>query len=69
MDELTRNELDLCRQWFDAVLDLSPQYLEAPDFQLAAKIHAALGLRLAHSVRDRLPGPEGAEPHPEVAKF
>lgn len=67
--ELTRDELDLCRQWFNSVFDVNPQYLGAPDFQLAAKLHGALGLRLANSVRDRLPVPEGAEPHPDAAKF
>lgn len=43
--ELTREEIDLLRQWYNAVEDLSPEYLEQKDHDLAAKIHAVLGIK------------------------
>ena len=44
MMELNRYELNLIRQWFNAVQDLSPEYLEQKDDKLAEKIHLALGM-------------------------
>lgn len=43
--ELSRQEVDLLRQWYNAVQDLSPQYLEARDHELAAKILTELGIK------------------------
>lgn len=47
---LTRDELELCRQWFDAVQDVNPEYLQPSDFVLAKKIHELLGMRVPHSI-------------------
>lgn len=40
--ELTNEELNLARQWFNAVDDLSPKYLEQSDRDLAVKIRNLL---------------------------
>jgi hypothetical protein len=40
---LDRAELDLLRQWYDAVSDLNHKYLEPADHALYARIMAALG--------------------------
>lgn len=50
-------EVDLIRQWFNAVQDLNPDYLESNDYVLAVKIHKLLGLRVANSVLEKLPNP------------
>ncbi len=42
---LTNEELDLVRQWFDAVADLNPSYLDEADYALALKIYAVLGAK------------------------
>lgn len=60
---LTRDQLDLVRQWFNAVQDLNHKYLEPADYRLAVEIHRALGMRVPHSVlrgggRDRARGEE-----------
>jgi hypothetical protein len=41
--EFTPEELDLLRQWYDAVQDSAPEYLEQRDHMLAIKILTALG--------------------------
>lgn len=37
-------DLDRLRQWFNSLLDLHPRYLEPRDYELADRIHRALGL-------------------------
>lgn len=54
MSELTNEELNLARQWFNAVQDLNPGYLELADYSLAAKIHEALGVRVPNSISTHL---------------
>lgn len=44
--DLTREEIDLLRQWYNAVQDLSPEYLEQKDHDLAAKIYSKLGIKM-----------------------
>ncbi len=39
----TRDEVDLFRQWFNAVQDLSPAYLNEADRDLARKVHYIVG--------------------------
>lgn len=51
--ELTKDELELCRQWFDAVQDLNPRYLEMPDYFLARKIYSNLGMRVPESIASK----------------
>lgn len=46
--KFSRAELDLLRQWFNAVEDSNPLYLEEADRILAQRIHAALGARMAN---------------------
>lgn len=46
----TKEELDLVRQWFDAVQDLNPAYLEKADYVLAKRVYEALGHRVPSSI-------------------
>lgn len=50
MVTLTLEELNLARQWFDAVQDFNPEYLEPADYGLAVKIHNELGMRVPQSI-------------------
>lgn len=50
MPELSKDELHLIRQWFDAVQDLNPKYLERPDYLLARRVYEALEMRVPHSI-------------------
>lgn len=42
--EFSKEELNLLRQWYNAVQDVNPKYLEAADHQLAHKILVELGM-------------------------
>ena len=46
----TDAKLDIYRQWFDAVQDLSPEYLEPLDYQLAKQLYEELGMRVPKSI-------------------
>lgn len=48
--ELRGSQLNLCRQWFNAVQDLNPAYLTPADYQLAREIYEQLGMRVPQSV-------------------
>lgn len=48
--ELMAEELELVRQWFNAVQDLNPHYLEKSDYELARKIYQRLGIRVPSSI-------------------
>lgn len=52
--ELTDAELELCRQWFDAVQDLNLGYLDRPDYFLAKKIYHRLGMRVPESISSKV---------------
>jgi len=47
---LTQNELYKVCQWFNAVQDLNPEYLEKEDYQLAKSIYEKLQLRVPNSM-------------------
>jgi hypothetical protein len=47
---LTEKEMDICRQWFNAVQDLNAGYLRPYDYALAEKLHQLLELRVPDSV-------------------
>lgn len=47
---LSAQELDLCRQWFDAVRDLSPAYLARADYVLGMRLYEVQGMRVPNSV-------------------
>lgn len=51
---LTNEETHLLRQWFNAVQDLNPAYLEAQDYVLAEKIIKSLGLRVPISISEKV---------------
>jgi hypothetical protein len=42
----TREQMELMRQWFNAVEDLNPLYLEKQDYELAKTLYDALGMRV-----------------------
>lgn len=54
LDGLDSRDLELVRQWFDAVQDVNPEYLEAEDFALAKKVYGRLNLRVPRSVIEGL---------------
>jgi hypothetical protein len=49
---LTNAETHLLRQWFNAVQDLNPSYLESDDYCLVDKIIKSLGLRVPNSISE-----------------
>ncbi|BBE51790.1 hypothetical protein OYT1_ch2274 [Ferriphaselus amnicola] len=58
--KLTKEQLELTRQWFDAVQDLNPRYLTQEDCVLANAIYQELGMRVPHSIVNMLPEKSGA---------
>jgi len=50
--EVTKDELNLIRQWFDAVQDALPKYLMQDDYRLAIRIYEDLVQRVPHSILD-----------------
>jgi len=52
--QLTNEELELCRQWFNSVQDRNPDYLTGDDYTLAIKIYEKLGIRVSNSIRDSI---------------
>lgn len=51
MMDLTREELDLCRQWFNAVVDIAPEYLDKDDYRLAIRLYETLGHFIPEDLR------------------
>ena len=43
--ELSKDEIDRLRQWYNAVEDMAPEYLEEADLALYLKIMRVLGLK------------------------
>lgn len=52
MSDFSKDELHLIRQWFDAVQDTNPKYLERADYLLARRLYEALEMLVPHSIRD-----------------
>lgn len=50
---LTDEQIDLCRQWFNAVQDLSPEYLTPADYALARRLYAERGMRVPKSIMEK----------------
>jgi hypothetical protein len=50
----SEDELELFRQWFNAVEDLNPKYLERKDYLLAKKVLDELGARAPNSMLEKL---------------
>lgn len=48
-----QRDADLYRQWFNAVQDLSPAYLEPADYIAAKALYERLNLRMPSSIRER----------------
>ena len=56
MSELTNEEFDLCRQWFDSVQDVNPDYLHQDDYVLAEKLYKLLDMRVPNSISNQIKG-------------
>ncbi len=54
--QLTDDELDVCRQWFNSVQDTNGGYLTGHDYVLAEKLYLHLGLRVPDSVKQAAHG-------------
>lgn len=52
--QFSQKEVDMMRQWFDAVQDVTPGYLNGPDYTLAAQVYALLGVRVPGSIVGRM---------------
>lgn len=50
----SEEDLELFRQWFNAVEDLNPKYLERKDYLLAKKVLDELGVRAPKSMLEKL---------------
>lgn len=48
---LTEQDIGLIRQWFEVVQDVSPEYLNKHDYELAKKVYEAVGLVVPNSVK------------------
>lgn len=44
--ELSKQELHLIREWFDALEDTRPDYIDTADYALAKRIYEAAGMRV-----------------------
>ncbi|EKH9212929.1 hypothetical protein PAQ92_004719 [Vibrio parahaemolyticus] len=51
--QLSDEQLHRIRQWFDAVQDLNPSFLEKEDYILAKSIYESLGMRVPNSINDK----------------
>jgi hypothetical protein len=47
---LSKEEVDVCRQWFDALQDVHGGYLNPLDYTLASKLYQMVGLRVPDSI-------------------
>lgn len=47
---ISNDDLDLIRQWFDAVQDLNPEFLTREDYVLAGRIYSELGIPVPTSI-------------------
>lgn len=61
----SRDDFDLCRQWFDSVQDTNGGYLNKVDYVLAAKLYQHMGMRVPSSIA----GPAALpQPQPQSAQ-
>jgi hypothetical protein len=54
MVKMTEKELNLIREWFNAVQDLNDEYLDINDYKLAGKIYKILGLQIPDKIFDEM---------------
>jgi hypothetical protein len=52
--KLTSAELDRVKEWFNALEDLSRDYLNQEDYVLAKKLHEELGISVSPSITSRI---------------
>lgn len=50
----SEGELELFRQWFNALEDLSPKFLDGKDYLLAKKVLDELGVRAPKSMLEKM---------------
>lgn len=49
---LRREDLNMVRQWFDAMQDMAPESLARADYRLARIVYEALEMRVPRSISD-----------------
>jgi hypothetical protein len=42
---ITLDDADRCRQWFDAICDVNPEFLDSEDYRLGLSLYDACGMR------------------------
>ena len=50
---MTKEQLDLFRQWFNSIEDTNAGYLNAADYTLYIEIMKELGLRISHKTTEK----------------
>ena len=48
--DLSKDDLDMLRQWFDSIQDTNAGYLIPADYHLAKRIYEHLGMRAPESI-------------------
>ena len=51
IEPFSSTDLNLIRQWFNAVQDVTPQFLDANDYRLAIRIMGMTGFPIYDSMR------------------
>lgn len=49
----TVEDVDLFRQWFESVQDVSPDYLHVRDYDLAVRVYESIGRKVSLTVQGR----------------
>jgi hypothetical protein len=60
--EISGNDLHRVRQWFDAIQDTNPAYLEIGDFVLAKRIYESFSQYVPRSITERISSPAPVDP-------
>lgn len=47
---ITPEQANLVRQWFDSLQDIHPEYLEQKDYELAVELYKFIGTELPSSI-------------------
>ena len=52
--DLTKDEINIIREWFGVAQDFNPEYLEPKDYKLAKRIYEYLRHRVPKSIFDKI---------------
>lgn len=60
---ITLDDADRLRQWFDAICDVNPQFLDSEDYRLGLSLYDACGMRPSDKLqKDATTAPAAAKP-------